>query len=60
MKFFEHISGHGIISSEGSEWKKKRQLMNKVFNFNFVAQLTSKIKEKCSEAFEKYEQKNTK
>ena len=32
--------------------------MNKVFNFNFIAQLTDKIKEKCAEAFVKYEHNN--
>lgn len=40
MKFLiqniQRSLGHGIAFSEGNEWKRKRKIMNSVFNFDFL------------------------
>lgn len=35
--------GRGIPFSEGDEWKRKRKIINAVFNFDFVKSMTYKI-----------------
>lgn len=35
--------GSGIIFSEGETWKRKRHVINSVFNFDFLKSLTYKI-----------------
>lgn len=42
--------GRGIPFSEGEEWKRKRRIINTVFNFDFIKSMTPKIEKVCSQA----------
>ena len=42
--------GSGIIIDEGELWKKKRKILNKVFNFQFIKDMTKKMAEICDES----------
>ncbi len=35
--------GNGMMFSEGEEWKKKRKLLSKVFNFDLLKENIPKI-----------------
>lgn len=43
--------GNGIAFSEGDEWKRKRKIINKVFNFNFIISNIPKMIRLCNENF---------
>ena len=47
--------GEGIVFTEGEIWKKKRRVLNKVFNFDFIKILTPTIANLCDKAFEELE-----
>jgi cytochrome P450 len=47
---FSRLTGHGLPFSEGENWKRKRNILNKIFNFDFVKSQTYKISEVCSGA----------
>lgn len=55
MSFAERIIGKGLISSEGDLWKRKRRIMNSIFNFDFISSMTGTIKKKAVLAMEKAE-----
>ena len=42
------VLGYGIAFSEGGEWKRKRKIINTVFNFNFLMSIIPKIVEICN------------
>ena len=44
--FIEPITrgfGNGMIISEGEEWWKRRKILNKIFNFEFLKSMTPEI-----------------
>lgn len=47
---FSRLTGRGLPFSEGENWKRKRNILNKIFNFDFVKSQTYKISEVCSGA----------
>ena len=55
MKFMiqniQRSLGHGIAFSEGKEWKRKRNIMNAVFNYDFIIENIPKIIRICNDAF---------
>ena len=44
--------GQGVPFSEGDVWKRKRKIINKVFNFELIKSMTWKIAELCDRAIE--------
>ncbi len=50
VKIFSRIGGHGLPLSEGNVWARKRKILNKVFNFDFVKSQTDKIAKNCANA----------
>jgi len=48
--------GHGVMFSEGDEWKKKRRIMSTVFNFEFIKSKIPLIAKITQEVFTKAEQ----
>lgn len=42
--------GEGVPFSEGDVWKRKRRIINKVFNFELIKNMTVKIAELCDQA----------
>ena len=40
----------GLVFSEGDIWKKKRKLLNRLFNFDMVKGLTNKLEEICDDS----------
>jgi cytochrome P450 len=48
--------GRGIPFSEGEEWKRKRKIINAVFNFDFVKSMTYKIEKLCAKAIKDVEE----
>jgi cytochrome P450 len=49
------VMGKGIPFSEGNEWKRKRRIINAVFNFEFVKAMTGKIEKVCEKAMKDVE-----
>ena len=49
--------GHGIAFSEGEEWKKKRKIMNSLFNYDFIKSTIPIMILSCNKAFEEAEKK---
>ena len=51
MKFMiqniQRSLGHGIAFSEDKEWKRKRTIMNAVFNYDFIIENIPKINRIC-------------
>lgn len=43
LNFFTRVTGKGLIFSEGQVWKRKRTILNNIFNFNFVKAQTTKV-----------------
>lgn len=48
--------GYGIAFSEDKEWKRKRTIMNAVFNYDFIIENISKIVRIAEEGFNKIEE----
>jgi hypothetical protein len=42
------VAGLGLIFSEGDRWHRKRKILNKVFNFDYLKSNTKKIAYICS------------
>ena len=38
----KQLIGTGLLLSEGEAWKRKRSILNKMFNFNYVKSLAPK------------------
>lgn len=45
----------GLVFSEGEDWKNKRKLMSKVFNFELLTKNIPKIAAICDKAFEEFD-----
>jgi hypothetical protein len=60
MKFMiqniQRSVGYGIAFSEDKEWKRKRTIMNAVFNYDFIIENISKIVRIAEEGFNKIEE----
>ena len=60
MKFMiqniQRSLGMGIAFSEDKEWKRKRNIMNAVFNYDFITDNIPKIIRICNEALQLSEQ----
>ena len=50
VDIFSRLAGIGLPFSEGQNWKRKRTILNKIFNFDFVKSQVFKINEVCSDA----------
>lgn len=50
MEVFTRATGNGLPFSEGADWKRKRTILSKVFNFDFVQAQAHKIADACDEA----------
>ena len=48
------IAGKGVIFSEGQEWRRKRNIINKVFNYDFLKSLTHSIFRICDDTIQEY------
>lgn len=52
---FERFIGRGIAFSEGEEWKKKRKIMNTIFNYSFIVDNIPKISRIVDEGLDEME-----
>lgn len=50
------IAGKGLFLSEGNEWKKKRKILSKVFNFDLVKGNIGEIANICDSSLDKFEE----
>ena len=50
--------GYGIAFSEGDEWKRKRKIINTVFNFNFLTSIIPQIVHICNQNMDELEKKS--
>ena len=57
---YVRLIGCGLLFSEGLIWKRKRSILNKIFNFDFVKSQTHKISKICSGAIKELEANSTK
>ena len=48
VNIFARLAGNGLALSEGEIWKRKRTILNKIFNFDFVKSQINKISDVCS------------
>lgn len=55
IDIFTRAAGHGLPFSEGEIWKRKRTILNKVFNFDFVKSQSKKISDACAGAIQELE-----
>ena len=44
---FKRVIGTGLGMAEGEIWKRKRRILNKMFNFDYIKSLTPKVAEIC-------------
>lgn len=49
IKNIRRSLGNGIPFSEGKEWKRKRAIMNAVFNYDFIIENIPKIIKICED-----------
>ena len=54
VDIFSRLVGLGLSINEGQNWKRKRTILNKIFNFDFVKSQVFKINEVCSDAINNY------
>ena len=47
------IFGSGLVFDEGQRWKGKRKILNEIFNFDFIRNLTPKIAQICEGTIER-------
>ena len=45
----------GLLATEGEAWKKKRKILNRIFNFEMIKNMTEQIAEICDDAFQEVE-----
>ena len=43
----KRLTGTGLLLSEGDVWERKRKILNKMFNFNYIKSLVPKAAEIC-------------
>ena len=43
----KRLTGTGLLLSEGDVWERKRKILNKIFNFNYIKSLVPKAAEIC-------------
>jgi cytochrome P450 len=55
VEIYSRIAGFGLPFSEGQAWDRKRRILNKVFNFDFVKSQTSKIAKNCEYSIKEME-----
>lgn len=36
IRLFSRVAGKGLVFSEGEVWHRKRKILNKLFNFDFI------------------------
>lgn len=60
VSVFTKLAGNGLTFSEGQVWRRKRNILNKIFNFEFLKSLTNNIAHICDETIEEYEKKGIK
>ena len=53
----ERLLGDGLLSCEGDTWKKKRKILNNVFNFDFIKSLAPKIALLCDKVLDDLDNK---
>ena len=46
-----------MVFTEGEEWKRKRKILNSVFNYNFVKNVIPKMISICNKNFDDLEEK---
>ena len=51
----KRFMGEGLIFSESKVWKMKRTVLNKVFNFDLIKSLASKIEVLCDSVLDNLE-----
>lgn len=49
----KRVFGVGIATAEGEDWKKKRKLLNPIFNFDFLKANIPTIIRICNDNFKK-------
>ena len=49
---FRRAIGEGVVFSEGTKWKKKRKIMNAVFNYEFIISIIPQIVAIHNQCFE--------
>lgn len=55
VNVYARIGGHGLIFTEGAVWRRKRTILNKIFNFDFVKSTSTKISTICDETIDDFE-----
>lgn len=43
LRLFARVAGRGLVFSEGEAWHRKRKILNKLFNFDFIKSQSQKI-----------------
>ena len=51
------VMGDGLAFSEGENWKRKRKIMSKVFNFDLIKKNIPKICQIFDKNYEKFDKK---
>ena len=55
IRNMQRCLGHGIVFSEGDEWKKKRKIISSVFNYDFIKANIPKILRLCNDNMDRME-----
>ena len=55
IQFGQKFIGDGLLFSEGENWKKKRKILNQVFNFNFIKSQYPRIIHYCQSTLDEME-----
>ena len=50
IRLFTRVAGKGLVFSEGEVWHRKRRILNKIFNFDFIKSQSGYIAEICDSA----------
>ena len=56
----KRVISSGLVFSEGDIWKKKRKLLNHIFNFDMIKGLTDKISQICDDSLMEVEASSSK
>lgn len=49
IQIYTRLAGEGLPFSEGPKWKRKRTILNRIFNFDFVKSQSPKIAQICAD-----------
>ncbi len=52
--------GKGLALTEGEEWKRKRKLFSKIFNFDLVKENIEEMSQICDRYFDLFDSENKK